>query len=457
MIDHIYQNPEFGENWFSYPNLYKSIVDKFESGSKFVEIGSWKGKSSAYMAVEIANSGKDIEFYCVDTWEGSIENQNNPELPYLYDIFKENMKSLDGYYRNMKMTSLQAVKKFENESLDFVFIDGSHEYEDVKKDIIAWFPKVKPGGILAGHDYYIGEEDYCPGVKQAVNEEVFGFDTQENCWIYKVPNTFTIEEKLKNFPSVNFISVDESKERRDLLYEKFKDYGITNVKGHIFKRYSDKDYKIIHGPIVNNSVGKGVLTSHLELLKDWYNNTNEPYTFVCEDDLSLETVKYWNFTWEQFFNSLPEQWNLVQLCLIREGDMFLYFDPEVKVRNRCWCDWSACAYLISREQVKNVIENYYPDDTMYLEYKGVDKNIREQQEASFWFLLPHSENLIYSYFSGGMYSFPLFVEDISFQSIWGNPNSNLNAKSHYDIVNWWKTKGLSKTLNEIKYQIPSNT
>ena len=137
--------------------------------------------------------------------------------------------------------------------------------------------------------------------------------------------------------------------------------------------------------------------------------------------------------------------------------MFLYFDPEVKVRNRCWCDWSACAYLISREQVKNVIENYYPDDTMYLEYKGVDKNIREQQEASFWFLLPHSENLIYSYFSGGMYSFPLFVEDISFQSIWGNPNSNLNAKSHYDIVNWWKTKGLSKTLNEIKYQIPSNT
>ena len=114
MIDHIYQNPEFGENWFSYPNLYKSIVDKFESGSKFVEIGSWKGKSSAYMAVEIANSGKDIEFYCVDTWEGSIENQNNPELPYLYDIFKENMKPLDGYYRNMKMTSLQAVKKFEN-------------------------------------------------------------------------------------------------------------------------------------------------------------------------------------------------------------------------------------------------------------------------------------------------------------------------------------------------------
>ena len=456
MIDHIYQNPEFGENWFSYPNLYKSIVDKFESGSKFVEIGSWKGKSSAYMAVEIANSNKNIDFYCVDTWEGSIEHKNNTEISMLYDIFLNNMKSIESYYTPLKMKSLDAVSKFEDSSLDFVFIDGSHEYEDVKEDIKAWLPKVKPGGILAGHDYYIEGTDWFPGVKQAVNEELTGFETAEKCWIYTVPSEITIEEKLKNFPSVNFISIEESEDRRKILHQQFEKCGITNVKGHIFKRYRDEDHKIIEGPLSNQSA-RGPVTSHLKAIKEWYNNTNEPYTFVCEDDLSLETVKYWNFTWEQFFNSLPEQWNLVQLCLIREGDMFLYFDPEVKVRNRCWCDWSACAYLISREQVKNVIENYYPDDTMYLEYKGVDKNIREQQEASFWFLLPHSENLIYSYFSGGMYSFPLFVEDISFQSIWGNPNSNLNAKSHYDIVNWWKTKGLSKTLNEIKYQIPSNT
>ena len=456
MIDHIYQNPEFGENWFSYPNLYKSIVDKFESGSKFVEIGSWKGKSSAYMAVEIANSNKNIDFYCVDTWEGSIEHKNNTEISMLYDIFLNNMKSIESYYTPLKMKSLDAVSKFEDSSLDFVFIDGSHEYEDVKEDIKAWLPKIKPGGVLAGHDYYVDGPDWKPGVKRAVNEELTGFETAEKCWIYTVPSEITIEEKLKNFPSVNFISIEESEDRRKILHQQFEKCGITNVKGHIFKRYRDEDHKIIEGPLSNQSA-RGPVTSHLKAIKEWYNNTNEPYTFVCEDDLSLETVKYWNFTWEQFFNSLPEQWNLVQLCLIREGDMFLYFDPEVKVRNRCWCDWSACAYLISREQVKNVIENYYPDDTMYLEYKGVDKNIREQQEASFWFLLPHSENLIYSYFSGGMYSFPLFVEDISFQSIWGNPNSNLNAKSHYDIVNWWKTKGLSKTLNEIKYQIPSNT
>lgn len=154
MISHIYHQPHFGEDWFTYPELYREMVKRFPSDSKFVEIGSWKGKSSAFMSVEIANSGKKIDFYCVDTFEGSAEHQNNPELSHLYNIFKDNMKPVEGYYQDMKMTSMEAVQKFENESIDFVFIDGSHEYEDIKDDIISWLPKVKRGGVLAGHDYY---------------------------------------------------------------------------------------------------------------------------------------------------------------------------------------------------------------------------------------------------------------------------------------------------------------
>ena len=86
-MNHIYQEPQFGENWFTYPNLYKKIVNEFPSGSKFVEVGSWKGKSAAFMAVEIANSNKQIDFYCVDTWEGSVEHQEYSELSELYYIF----------------------------------------------------------------------------------------------------------------------------------------------------------------------------------------------------------------------------------------------------------------------------------------------------------------------------------------------------------------------------------
>ena len=187
-LNHIYQESQFGENWFSYPNLYRKMVEKFPSGSKFVEIGSWKGKSSAFMAVEIANSNKNIEFYCVDTWEGSVEHQDRDDLKSLYDTFNQNMMPLKDYHIPLKMISLEAVEKFEDKSLDFVFIDASHEYEDVKKDIISWLPKVKEGGIIAGHDYYLNGTDFFPGVKQAVNETLKSNELEfaEDCWIYQV-------------------------------------------------------------------------------------------------------------------------------------------------------------------------------------------------------------------------------------------------------------------------------
>lgn len=171
-MEHIYYRPEFGENWFTYPQLYQTIVKKFPSGSKFVEIGSWKGKSSAFMAVEIANSGKQIDFYCIDTFEGSVEHQNNPELPHLYDIFKSNMKTVEDYYQDMKMTSMEAVNKFDDESIDFVFIDGSHEYKDIKDDIIHWLPKVKKGGVLAGHDYYFPPQPSSWGLRNYANSNI---------------------------------------------------------------------------------------------------------------------------------------------------------------------------------------------------------------------------------------------------------------------------------------------
>jgi predicted O-methyltransferase YrrM len=184
-IPHIYQEVQFGEDWFSYPNLYRDMVLKFPSGSKFVEIGSWKGKSSAFMAVEIANSSKNIEFYCVDTWNGSSEHKDMEEIDFLYDIFSSNMKPVENYYKSMRKNSIEAANYFEDDSLDFVFIDASHEYEDVKKDIKAWLPKVKKNGVLAGHDYYIRGYDYFPGVKQAVDECLANFSTSENCFVYQ--------------------------------------------------------------------------------------------------------------------------------------------------------------------------------------------------------------------------------------------------------------------------------
>jgi hypothetical protein len=166
---HIYEQPQFGENWFTYPNLYRDMVKKYNDNSTFVEVGAWKGKSAAFMCVEIANSNKKIDFFVVDTWEGSVEHKENPELSKLYDIFLDNMKPVNQYFKPVRMASLEAAKKFEDNSIDFIFIDASHEYEDVVNDLHAWYPKLKEGGTLAGHDYYLDQVTW-GGVYKAVNE-----------------------------------------------------------------------------------------------------------------------------------------------------------------------------------------------------------------------------------------------------------------------------------------------
>ena len=175
---------DFEENWFTYPNLYLEMINKFSDGSRFVEVGSWKGRSSFYMCENIKKSAKDIEFFCVDTWEGSEEHIGNYNLDNLYEKFLTNMKSVESYYFPLKLDSISASKRFKDKSLDFVFIDAAHDYDSVKNDILAWLPKIKPGGVLAGHDYYPYGSDH-QGVYRAV-QEIFNnklIRTSEDCFI----------------------------------------------------------------------------------------------------------------------------------------------------------------------------------------------------------------------------------------------------------------------------------
>lgn len=149
-LPHIYNQPQFGdetEQWFTYPTLYTDMVKKFSSGSVFVEVGAHKGKSSSYMCVEIANSYKDIKFFVVDFWYSEGEADR-------FKIFMDNMKPLKKRFKPLHMTSIEASKKFADNSIDFVFLDAGHEYEDVVEDVKAWYPKLKWHGVMAGHDYY---------------------------------------------------------------------------------------------------------------------------------------------------------------------------------------------------------------------------------------------------------------------------------------------------------------
>jgi|TARA_R110000751_G_scaffold42764_1_gene99042 hypothetical protein len=191
-IEHFYQKIQ---GWFNFHALYQRAVMGHPSGSKFVEVGSWKGCSSVFMGVEILYSGKDIEFFCVDTWSGSEEHLNESSDNYeeeiktpdwLYNQFIKNIEPVKDYIKPIRKESVEAAKDFEDESLDFVFIDASHDYDNVLADLNAWFPKIKKEPHSFGR--FCGHDVWAKGVQYAVVEFCKEHDflmkvMGENCWI----------------------------------------------------------------------------------------------------------------------------------------------------------------------------------------------------------------------------------------------------------------------------------
>ena len=163
--------------WFNFQDIYRDVVAEASDGDHFVEVGAWLGKSASFMGVEILNSGKNIKFDVVDTWKGSSQVQ----LKYAdeHDVYAEFLKNVEGLpVHPVRLPSVEAAKLYKDWSLYFVFIDASHDYDNVKADINAWLPKIKKGGIIAGHDY----SDNRGGVKQAVQECFDNYEVIKSSW-----------------------------------------------------------------------------------------------------------------------------------------------------------------------------------------------------------------------------------------------------------------------------------
>ena len=150
-MDHFYKDV-YG--FCDYVGLYRKVVEIFPSGSHFVEVGSFLGKSAVFMAVEIINSGKRIKFDCVDHWRGSEEHYDNENIDTenLYENFLENIQPVKGVINPVRAESVVASKLYKPNSLDFIFIDASHDERSVREDLTYWMPRLKENGMIAGGD-----------------------------------------------------------------------------------------------------------------------------------------------------------------------------------------------------------------------------------------------------------------------------------------------------------------
>ena len=179
MIEHYWNHEKFGERWFNYQDVYKRIIEYVPEGGHIVEVGAWKGASTSYLAVEAQH--KKMRIDVVDTWFGSEEHKEMNEIieNSLFGTFIDNMRPLINLINPIRTDSVSASKMYSDESLDAIFIDADHGYESVKADILAWMPKVKTGGILAGHDYIRTYN----GVIKAVDEIIQSPEIIGDCWL----------------------------------------------------------------------------------------------------------------------------------------------------------------------------------------------------------------------------------------------------------------------------------
>lgn len=118
---------------------------------KGLEIGCAEGTTSEFLLKELPN----LFLWSIDPYEDYTDwNGNN--LDQMNTKFINTMNRMKPYserFRLLKKYSDDAVGDFEDNFLDFIFIDGLHTYEQVKKDCENFYPKVKTGGLFSGHDY----------------------------------------------------------------------------------------------------------------------------------------------------------------------------------------------------------------------------------------------------------------------------------------------------------------
>lgn len=156
----------------------QTIIRRLPSHALAAEIGVLRGQVS-----ECVLQKTDASLIMVDSW---LPSDQQPERykatkdQHAFDaaeiVSKHKREALARVHRFhgraqiKEMSSVEAASQIEDQTLDLVFIDADHSYEGVREDIEAWFPKVKSGGWIGGHDYQNPDARFCFGVDRAVDE-----------------------------------------------------------------------------------------------------------------------------------------------------------------------------------------------------------------------------------------------------------------------------------------------
>jgi len=189
-------NVEEVQGWNSYNAIFQELITE-KRPDTIIEVGTWLGASAINMAKIIKQLGLNTKIYCVDTWLGAEEfwtwasetlelglNLKNgyPQVyfDFLSNVVQHQVQDIIIPVPNTSHIGAKILKHY-NIQADLIYIDGSHDYADVKQDIIDYKELLNPNSIMFGDD--IGWDS----VRQAVNEMLKNqYDIKENnYWVYR--------------------------------------------------------------------------------------------------------------------------------------------------------------------------------------------------------------------------------------------------------------------------------
>ncbi len=399
---------DYEEYLYRYSPFYRYLVGMvLVKADHFRSVGGYNEKLGDCYAYEDVELYKRLEVYGLKKIKHSVRSYEFIHIPHGDDHRIKNFKGFEGQDDYTNQINNDLSPEFSGDELRWQVEYAISEHQT----------KLNRSMIGEISDYKVNNN---------TKWEITNIDDQN---YYAIDITFDKNSIKKiNLPLVRYISLEESFDRRLELENSFKKYGIK-FKSYISKRFHKCNDKVtgIHVDSLNDGT-KGCAISHLKMIKDWYDNTDEDYAFFAEDDLSLETLKYWGFTWEEFIKKLPEDADCIQLLTVRK-------DYETfKIRKREWCDWGATAYIINRDYAKKIIDTYIKGNEYHLEIPNLD-------------IQPLVENLIFCL--GDTYTIPMFVENINFISTFKDRDDDVNngSKNNHKhaseiVLNWWSRKHL---------------
>ena len=236
--------------------------------------------------------------------------------------------------------------------------------------------------------------------------------------------------KLKNIGPIYYLNLDGQPERREYMENQFKYWEIENYERVSAYDGRDDDLSdIISGryPEMMTSGEIGCTTSHLKAIKHYLETSDSPYAIIMEDDCSLDLVRFWNFTWTDFYAHFPYDYDVVQIAIICTGDI------HVKLHKRFVNDFSTACYVINRYHAEKLVRLHCRGD----KYK-LDNGCKPR---------PVADDLIYN--SGNTYSIPLLLYRTELGSSIHPEHVDAFHKGNYQAQSsFWEQNGSSIDIKD---------